>query len=250
MDSYVLRRGRIGALRLQVLGQAAARATAALLDRLPWQSHWRALDVGCGIGLVTRELARRGAGAVGLDNQAENAEFVRGDARRLGDFLKERFQVVYARYLLSHLRDPHEVVAAMVERLTPGGYLVLEDIDFPGHTCDPPCEAFDSYLKLYQELVQRRGGDACLGRRLWRLVDGLEIVHSGVSLSLFRDGPEKRVAELTLAHIAAGLVEYGLADRAQLAVWLHQLRQFRRGPSQISLAPTYQVVARRASVLK
>lgn len=250
MDSYVLRRGRSGALRLEVLGRAAAPATLALLDRLPWQPHWRSLDVGCGIGLVTSELARRGESALGVDNGSEfaSSERVRfrwGDARQLDD-LKETFEVVYARYLLSHLADPQEVVAGMARRLAPGGYLVLEDVDFPGHTCDPPCPAFEAYLQLYQELVRRRGGDAGVGRRLWRLASqaGLEVVYSGVSLALFREGWEKRVAELTLAHIARGLVQQGLAERARLAEWLRQLRAHRRGPSQISLAPTYQVVAK------
>lgn len=245
----MLRRGRIGALRLQVLSQAAAPATLSLLDRLPWESHWRSLDVGCGLGSVTRELACRGAGAVGLDHCLDYtegpAEFLQGDARRL-DLLEEHFHVVYARYLLSHLSDPQQVVNGMVNRLCPGGYLVLEDIDFPGHTCHPPCAAFQAYVELYTELVGRRGGNACLGRSLWSLCRkaGLEVVYSGASVRLFRAGPEKRVAELTLAHIARGLVEEGLVARGRLAMLLRELRDFRRGESQMCLAPTYQVVAR------
>lgn len=245
----MLRRGRIGALRLQVLAQAAAPATASLLDQLPWQPHWRSLDVGCGLGAVTRELARRGAGAVGLDNCLDHSEgpadFCLGDARRL-DVLDERFQVVYARYLLSHLNDPQQVVQGMVDRLSPGGYLVLEDIDFPGHTCDPLCAAFQAYVELYTELLRRRGGNACIGRSLWRLCRqaGLEVVYSAASLKLIREGPTRRVAELTLAHIARGLVEEGLVDRARLAQLLLELRDFRRSESQMCLAPTYQVLAR------
>lgn len=139
----------------------------------------------------------------------------------------------------------------MADRLKPGGYLVLEDVDFPGHTCDPPCAAFEAYVGLYGELVRRRGGDARLGRRLWRLAReaGLEVVYSGASLRLFNSGPEKRVAELTLAHIARGLLEEGLATRAQIAGWLRELRDFRRGVSQLALAPTYQLVARKSGLV-
>ena len=259
MDSYTLRRGNLGALRLQVLAQAAGAGTQALLDRLAWRDDWRCLDVGCGLGPVTRELARRSGGALGVDCSADFIERARGqgeadyavlDVAGL-DSLGQSFDVVYARYLLSHLRQPEVAVASLAARLPVGGRLVLEDVDFPGNLCDPPCPAFERYVELYQELVARRGGDARLGRRLWRLAAqaGLEVEFSGVHVALQRHGPEKRVAELTLAHIRAGLVEQGLATRSQVAALLVELRAFRRSHSQITLAPTFQVIARKTDPL-
>jgi hypothetical protein len=178
--------------------------------------------------------------------QAGGADYQVLDAGHLSG-LTDRYEVVYARYLLSHLADPQAMVQAMVDRLTPAGWLVLEDIDFPAHSCDPPCPAFERYVELYQALVSGRGGDARLGRRLWRLAEdcGLEVTYSGVHLPLFRGGVEKRVAELTLAHIAPGLVDQGLATRQQVAQCLRELRVYRRSGSQMSLAPTFQLIARK-----
>jgi len=255
-DSYVLKRGYLGALRLGVLAQAAGPGTAALLDRLPWQSDWRCLDVGCGLGFVARELTRRGGRTTAVDSAPEfieaarlkgGADFVQLDLRNL-DQLGQQYQLICARYLLSHQSDPQQAVASMVSQLEPGGYLVLEDVDFPGYLCHPPCPAFERYLELYQECARLRGGDARLGRRLWQLAEaaGLSLVHLGLNQPVHRHGPERRVPELTLSQIGGALREFGLCGRDELAALLRELRQWRRGPGIVSLAPTHQVIAQKA----
>ena len=74
----------------------------------------RALDLGCGGGLYTCELAKRGARAVGLDLQMDNLVaarreagegkifWVRGDATRL-PFREGVFQLVVSAEVLTHL---------------------------------------------------------------------------------------------------------------------------------------------------
>lgn len=255
-DAYLLKRGYLGALRLGVLAGAAAPGTSALLDRLPWQAGWSCLDVGCGLGFVARELARRGGQVTGVDSAPQflesarcqgGAEYHLLDVRDL-HLLGQSFQLVCARYLLSHLTDPARAVAQMVDQLLPGGYLVLEDVDFPGHLWSPPCPAFDKYVELYQECARHRGGDARLGRRLSQLTEqaGLTLVYLGINQPLHRDGPEKRVPELTLSQIGGALQEFGLASRSELVSLLRELREWRRQASVLSLAPTVQVIGRKA----
>jgi hypothetical protein len=44
--------------------------------------------------------------------------------------------------------------------------IVIEDIDFSGSFCHPSCAAYEKYIKLYQEVVYRRGGDPNIGPKL------------------------------------------------------------------------------------
>src|SRR5690242_19452336 len=59
MSEYVLRGGQAGAERLRLLGRVVGPTTEALLSQLPVVEGMHCLDVGCGLGAVTLELARR-----------------------------------------------------------------------------------------------------------------------------------------------------------------------------------------------
>lgn len=88
---------RLGFTPWERYPQAAADSIGALLDRDEAERSrplGRAVDLGCGRGLYTRELARRGWEAVGLDNVpraieaaqrdgADGARFVVGDVTDL-----------------------------------------------------------------------------------------------------------------------------------------------------------------------
>ena len=73
---------------------------------------------------------------------------------------------VYIRFVLTHLPDPVVAVANATARLAPGGVLIVEDIDFRGHFCDPDVPSFWLMVDWYTRAVQGRGGDPNIGPRL------------------------------------------------------------------------------------
>src|SRR5262245_28497333 len=80
---YVLRGGEEGAERLRLLGRVVGPTTEALLSRVGVADGMSCLDVGCGLGAVTRELARRAGPAgqvVGLDIDEGILDLARRDA--------------------------------------------------------------------------------------------------------------------------------------------------------------------------
>lgn len=226
---YTIAGGLAGKQRLDLLARICAPGTKALLDKAGIPAGSRCLDVGCGGGHVSCELARRVGDAgsvVGIDldevvlelarvdaiaKGVANVTFRRGDATRLDE---SSYDVVFARFLLSHVCDPPSVIRAFVRALKPGGLVVVEDTDIGGVICHPPSLAHDRFVELYRETVRRRGGNADLGRALpAALVDaGLDRVGIQVSQHLALAGEAKLIVPLTLARIADTVVAEGVAS--------------------------------------
>jgi ubiquinone/menaquinone biosynthesis C-methylase UbiE len=141
----------------------------------PW--NWpdafgpRGQAVGADIDETQIDIARSEASAQGI----RNVEFRLLDIRTAKEDIGSAFDLVYARFLLTHLDDPSHAVAAFYRYLRPGGLVIVEDIDFNGYFTYPESEAFQRYKELYCKVVSRRGGDPNIGPRLplafdrWRL---------------------------------------------------------------------------------
>lgn len=218
-DSYIISGGAQGADRLSVLSVVMAEATGGLLGRVGVPVGGRILDAGCGVGEVSRELARRagpGGVVVGLDLDAEKIARARADAPSGLEFHVAGFEtaadhgpfdLVYARFLLSHLPDPAGALDVFRKVLAPGGVMVVEDVEFSGHLCVPRLPAFDRYVAAYQGAARARGVDCEIGPKLPGLlrsagfagVDARFVQPSGMQ------GAVKAIAALTLSAIAPAL---------------------------------------------
>ena len=94
----------------------------------------RILDVGCGTGQLTWEIARAGARVVGIDSSAamiEEArrnfpalEFVLSDVRSMP--FENEFEAVFSNAALHWVRDAERAAAAIARALRPGGRFVAE----------------------------------------------------------------------------------------------------------------------------
>lgn len=109
------------------------KALVRLLDPRPGE---RVLDLGCGDGVLTMEIAARGAHVLGVDRSPELVEAARArglevrliDARHL-EFHSE-FDAAFSNAVLHWILEPDEVIAGVKRALKPGGRFVAE---FGGH---------------------------------------------------------------------------------------------------------------------
>jgi 2-polyprenyl-6-hydroxyphenyl methylase / 3-demethylubiquinone-9 3-methyltransferase len=95
----------------------------------------RALDVGCGAGLLTEPLTRLGARATGVDAAPELITVAREHAAAMGldiDYRERtveetegQFDLVTAMEVVEHVADPGAFLKALAKRLAPGGLLIL-----------------------------------------------------------------------------------------------------------------------------
>jgi len=180
--------------------------------------------------------------------QVSNVEYRLADITR--DAFDEEFDLVHARFLLTHLPGPERALENMLRSMCPGGVVVVEDIDFRGHFCYPDCPAFWRYVELYTETVERRGGDANIGPRLPALLDqaGFQDIQTNVVQPAGSSGDVKLMASLTMENIAEAVAAEGLATQSEIEAIVAELRNFASTPGTVqSLPRIVQAWARRSS---
>jgi ubiquinone/menaquinone biosynthesis C-methylase UbiE len=256
VNEYVLRGGAAGAQRLRLLARVKWPTTRALLRRAGLRAGMRCLDVGCGAGAVTLALARivgPSGQAVGIDRDGACLEIARREAaaRRLPAFFRQAealelaeppvYDLVFARFLLTHLREPAAALSLLAAAARPGGVVVVEDIECAAHFSAPPCPAFARYVRLYQEVVRRKGADPEIGPRLFDLFHdaGLDPVHVAVVQPAYTRGPGKRLAAVTLEHIRESVTAAGLATDAEIDRLLAELTAFTADPRTLLSPPRF-----------
>jgi SAM-dependent methyltransferase len=253
-----------GAARLAVLGRVKWATTMRVLGRLGLADGMHVLDVGCGSGSVALAMARivgPDGRVVGFDHNKTvlrwaveaakrqsvgQATFCTADVRDLQ--CDARYDVVFARLLLSRVADPVNAVQRMTRALRPGGLLVVEDEEVSSQFCHPADIAFTQYSTLYAGAIRARGGDADLGPRLPTLLDdaGLADVGIDVDQPTFRAGEAKSLPALTMAHIGPEVVADGLADAGTVDVVTAALEGLAGDEKSIvGLPRTYQAWGRK-----
>jgi ubiquinone/menaquinone biosynthesis C-methylase UbiE len=200
------------------------------------------LDIGCGPGTLTADLATRVAPGrvLGVDTAAEaisaardhardqgasNVEVAVGDFRSL-DLDRGSFDVVHAHQVLQHLREPVEALRTMASLARPGGGLVAaRDADYAAMTWTPADERLDRWADIYQAVTTMNGAEADAGRHLkrWARLAGLSDVTYTTSTWTF-SAPEDRAwwsetwaERIVASDLATQVLDYGLATRHDLA---------------------------------
>ena len=160
--------------------RTAENSAAYLLPHL--RSGQRLLDVGCGPGTITIDLAERVApGAVvalerepavlveverlAAERGATNLSTTTGDVYAL-DFADGAFDVVHAHQVLQHLSDPIAALREMRRVTKPDGLVAVRDADYAAMTWYPAEPRLDRWLELYHRVARSNGAEPDAGRRL------------------------------------------------------------------------------------
>ncbi|MFL5341827.1 MAG: methyltransferase domain-containing protein [Gemmataceae bacterium] len=226
--------------RLAKLGELT---DAAFLQFLELPPGGRVLDVGSGLGGLAREVARRvpGGEVWGIERSAEqlaravadlpNLHFQQGDAHSL-PFDDDSFDVAYCRYLLEHVADPVRVLREMRRVLKPGGRVFVQENNIFTNEFDPACPNFGRLWRTFACLQEALGGDALIGKKLFRLLSAAgfrdvrlsiqpEVHHFGSPN--YRSWLENLAGNIRSAESA--LLERGLATDAEIRAAIDDLRR-------------------------
>ncbi len=226
--------------------RTAENSAGYLLPRLP--AAGRLLDIGCGPGTITIDLAARipdgeviGIDAAGdvldsarreADRQGQrNVRFATGDAYHL-DFRDGEFDVVHAHQVLQHLSDPVAALAEMRRVCRDGGLIAARDADYGGMLWFPEDAELTQWRALYQQVARALGGEPDAGRRMlsWARAAGFTEVEASASSWCYAAPADRTwwgtlwAERLTESPFGDRAVERGLATRQDLerlaAAWL------------------------------
>ncbi|WP_420113620.1 class I SAM-dependent methyltransferase [Pseudactinotalea sp.] len=217
--------------------RTAENSAGYLLPHL--ESGMDVLDVGCGPGTITVDLASRvpGGRVIGIDTSAdvlgkaadlavaqgvENVQLEQADVMAL-PYSAESFDVVHAHQVLQHMADPVGALREMRRVLRPGGLLAVRDADYGAMRWFPDSDGLDRWRTLYQQLTSHHHSDA--GRRLlgWTQEAGFADVTPGAGVWCFAEPDDRdwwaaswadRVQHSSFARHA---IDGGHATEAELA---------------------------------
>jgi ubiquinone/menaquinone biosynthesis C-methylase UbiE len=246
--------------------RTAENSSAYLLPRL--QAGQSLLDIGCGPGTITADLARLVAPGqvLGIDASAEvvaqahamaaplgldNLRFEVGDLFAL-QYPDGAFDVIHAHQVLQHLGDP---VAALVELhrvLKPGGVLAARDGDFGAFTWHPEDPVLDRWMELYRAITSRNGHDALVGRKLLALAHQAGFTDVLVSSAnwTFADAQSRAwwgglwADRIRYSRFAEQAVDYGLSDADELEIIAQAFLQWAASDDGVFMVPNVEILAR------
>jgi ubiquinone/menaquinone biosynthesis C-methylase UbiE len=246
--------------------RTAENSAAYLLPLL--RSGDRLLDVGCGPGTLTADLALRvapgqvtgidvvpsvlgDAGAHARDAGAANVTFLAGDFRQAG-LPPASFDVVHAHQLLQHLREPVGALAAMARLAVPGGLVAAREADYSTMAWAPADARIRRWLDVYLAVTRHNGAEANAGRWLlrWAHAAGLTDVVYTTSTWTFATRADRAYwggqwAERCVAStFAEQAVAYGVATAAELAGIAEGWREWSREPDGVFVVVHGEIVAR------
>lgn len=182
--TYIMGRTNEEYLRLRRQAQVWEPATKSVLERAGIAPGMRCLDAGCGPGEVMRLMAQYVGPAgmvVGLDTDANigaeaiadlngagfgQCRFIHTDLFRVEQIDEAPFDLVFARLLLFHLKNPAEALRGLYGWLKPGGRIVIQDYDTKAIDTEPAHEVLSEFKTVWSGVCEKAGLDERIGLRI------------------------------------------------------------------------------------
>ena len=227
------------------------------------------LDVGCGPGTITVDLAHLVAPGLvtGVDLSEEVVEVARetSEGRHVDNvrfavddvydlsFAESTFDVVFAHQVLQHLSRPVDALMEMRRVLRDGGLVAVRDADFAAFAWFPLDDRLSRWMELYHQITRANHAEADAGRRLveWVREAGFRDVVASSSNWTFHDPSERSwwgqlwADRVRVSEFARQGVEYGLTTTAELNEIAVAFLEWARSDDGVFIVVNGEVLARR-----
>ncbi|KAJ7058081.1 S-adenosyl-L-methionine-dependent methyltransferase [Mycena amicta] len=181
----------VEAERLDEQHQAMTRYLGGRLSLAPLEQIQprTILELGCGSGAWAIQAACEfpDAQVTAVDispflerSIPENMAFLQMDLSKHIPLQPGSFDVVHARFVLSHLAEPHKPISRIAELVSPGGFLIFEDYDAES-VIRTSSAGTRRFMERIQQVFSAKNQDFGLGRHLPEIMSDLDGFHSAVN---------------------------------------------------------------------
>jgi trans-aconitate 2-methyltransferase len=158
---YLFGDNDLAARRLELLARLFADSTRAFLAATAGERRAAAIDLGCGPGFTTHLIADtlRCDRVIGLDASSHFIELARPTASHRVSFALHDVcavplpgapsDLIFCRFLLTHLKDPAKMVAKWATQLNPRGLILVEETE----AIRTPDQVFVRYLDIVEAML-------------------------------------------------------------------------------------------------
>jgi SAM-dependent methyltransferase len=225
----------------------------------------RVLDIGCGPGTLTADIARHVD--PGLVTGIDRSAVVIAEARGLGDAIGNvsfevgdlyawprgtAYDIVHAHQVLQHLSDPVDALRHMRALAEPAGIVAARDGDYSSMAWAPADARLDRWLAIYLEVTRRNRADADAGRHLpaWFRTAGFSNITFTTSTWTFWTAADREwwgalwAERCESSDLAGQAVDYGIATAAELAELAAGWREWSATDDGVFVVMHGEVIAR------
>lgn len=245
--------------------RTAENSAAYLLPHL--QPGLDLLDVGCGPGTITLDLARRVAPGrvVGIDRSSDVVAEAKRHAERAGvaielavgdvyalEFPDATFDVVHAHQVLQHLTDPVAALRELRRVVRPGGVVAVRDSDYASFLWAPLDPNLTRWLEVYRAVARHNRAEPDAGRFLkgWARAAGFHSVAMSSSTWTYADAESCAwwgglwADRCLLSAFGDQAMAYGIAARAELTEFAEAFRRWSTHPDAFFAVVHGELLAR------
>lgn len=226
------------------------------------------LDIGCGPGTITVDLAARVSPGevVAVDVADEILDLARAEADARGvtnisfttadvhalPFPDGVFGVVHAHQVLQHVADPVRALREMRRVCVDGGLVAARDADFAGFIWYPQLPELDQWLDLYQQAARANLGEPNAGRHLlsWAQQAGFSDIAATGGIWCFATPTDREwwggswADRILNSSIARQLLDSRLATEAELSAISAAWRAWAAAPDGWLAIPHGEILCR------
>lgn len=235
---YTLKTGIKDDQRLSISDEIFGPGTRDFL-RPNLRPGMRVLEVGCGVGhiacFIAKEVGETGS-LVAVDLSEESLKVARNRATEEGvnqriqfivssaEDLQEvdgKFDLVFCRFLLIHLKNPEKALACMISKLKSGGILCCEEPETQTHYCVPPFEPFSLADELTRALGVKNSVNYDLGKNIESMFEKLKDENRGNVTCIYKqveitNNNHRAIYALSFKQIGQKIIDSDLASKEEV----------------------------------
>ena len=260
-ETYILNTNDQARARLSLQHQLYAHSTGSLIQEAGIKEGMSGLEIGCGSGAMTLELARlvgKDGSLLSIDLSKSQLDYVKNitknystlrfkqwDVNHISD-LDEQFDFIYCRLVLHHVADAHFVIKQMSHCLKPGGMILCEEPSlFDSTFCFPPSKAYEQFTQWVRACFAQNKRDFEVAHRLEQEFAScnFDIIHHSLYQPLLRTAQEKLIYSMALHDISPQLLDLQIATPTEIELLSRELINLANSECTMTWIRMHKIIA-------